>query len=285
MKTAVRIIIEIFRAVRYEILSTFGTLLTVILAMTLPGALWIISQNPSKAESNLKAELTMDVFLKEELSRTRIDELKIYFDNIEGITEVRYLSKRDALFKMREIFGLEMISGLDDNPLPPSFVLGVEASLYDPVAAEEVAGEIEKLVEVEDVVFAGEMLDRLRSILETIRVLGLIIALLVAFSAIFIVANTVRVAISDRRKAVEIMQLVGATRGYILTPFVSLGGIIGLSGGALASLLLWYLTRTISEHIIEVSFPERYDIVAFILIGLLLGMIGALIATRRHLKI
>ena len=137
MRTPVRIIIEIFRAVRYEILSTFGTLLTVILAMTLPGALWIISHNLSKAELDLKAELSMDVFLTEELSRTRIDELKIYFDDIEGLTDVQYLSKQDALFKMREIFGLGMVSGLDENPLPPSFVLGVGESLYDPVAAEK----------------------------------------------------------------------------------------------------------------------------------------------------
>ncbi|MEE9554376.1 MAG: permease-like cell division protein FtsX [candidate division Zixibacteria bacterium] len=285
MRTPVRMVIEIFRAVRYEILSTFGTLLTVILAMTLPGALWIISENLSKAELDLKTELTMDVFLKEELSRTRIDELKIYLADIEGITDVQYLSRQDALFKMREIFGLEMVSGLDENPLPPSFVLSVAESLHDPTAAEAVVVEIGELPEVEDVVFAGEMLNRLRNILEAIRIIGLIIGILVAFSAIFIVANTVRVAISDRRKAVEIMQLVGATRSYILTPFVSLGGIIGLSGGAMASLLLWYLTKIVSEHIVTASFPRIYDVVAFILTGLLLGMLGALVATKKHLKI
>jgi len=107
----------------------------------------------------------------------------------------------------------------------------------------------------------------------------------VAFSAVFIVANTVRVAISDRRKAVEIMQLVGATRGFILTPFVSLGGIIGLAGAGLASVFLWYLSGYVSKNVIEISFLNRYDILAFILTGLLLGMIGALVATRRHLRV
>ena len=285
MRTPVRVVIEIFRAVRHEILSTFGTLLTVILAMTLPGALWIISDNLSGAEIGLKSELTMDVFLIEELPRTRIDELNIFFKNVNGVTHVKYLSRQDALFKMREIFGLEIVSGLDDNPLPPSFVLGVGASLYDPAAAAAAIAEIRKLPEVEDVVFAGDILNRLQRILGTIRILGLIIGLLVAFSAIFIVGNTVRVAISDRRKAVEIMQLVGATRSYILTPFVLLGGIIGLLGAGLASLLLWYLTRFVSTHIIETSFPAYHDVIAFILTGLLLGMVGALIATKRHLKI
>ncbi len=81
------------------------------------------------------------------------------------------------------------------------------------------------------------------------------------------------------------MQLVGATRSFILTPFVSLGGIIGLIGAGVASLLLRLLTGYVSGHIIETSFPRFFDVVAFILTGLLLGMIGALIATKRHLKI
>jgi cell division transport system permease protein len=127
---------------------------------------------------------------------------------------------------------------------------------------------------VEDVVFAGEMLDRLGHMIHSVRALGISIALLVCFSAVFIVGNIVRIAITDRRKAVEIMQLVGATRSYILTPFVLLGGFLGLFGALMAAIFL-----------VEVSYLDIYDAVAFVLAGLLLGMAGALMATRRFLKI
>ena len=285
MRTPFRIIVEIGRAVRHEILSTSGTLFTVFLAMTLPGILWIISDNLSIAESELKSGLTMDVFLTSEPSPDRMEEMKFHLASFGGIREVRYLSSGDALFKMRETFGLEAIKDLDENPLPASFVLSVDESLYEPEAAEKVIHEIRQMPGVEDVVFAGEMLRRLQNILRSIRILGTALAILVAFSAVFIVANTVRVAVTDRRKAVEIMQLVGATRNYILAPFVSLGGIIGLLGAASAILILWLSSRFVSAHLTRVVFLSVFDMAAFIMAGLLLGMIGALIAARRHLKI
>lgn len=285
MRTLLRISIEIGRAIRHEILPTLGTLFTVFLAMTLPLALWIISNNLSIVEHNLKSGLTMDVFLTEELPPDKIAELKFRMESIDGIEKARYLSGRDALYKMREAFGLDMVKDLEGNPLPASFILDVDESLYEPVAADSAIAKISKLPGVEDVVFAAEMLNRLRHILRSVKILWLAIALLVAFSAIFIVANTVRVAVADRRKAVEIMQLVGATRNYIMVPFVLLGGILGFLGAGMASLFLWLATGFISMHLTKVVFLSVYDITAFILTGLLLGMIGALVATKRHLKI
>jgi cell division transport system permease protein len=285
MRTFFRIFVEIGRAVRYEILSTLGTLLTVFLAMTLPGALWIISDNLSQAERELKGGLTMDVFLVSDIAPEDITALRDNLVGLDGVDEVRYVSSQDALYRMREMFGLEMIRELDENPLPATFVLAVDESLYDPQAARAIMKKISEMPGVEDVVFASEMLKRMKEILRSIRILGLATALLVAFSSIFIVANTVRVAITDRRLAVEIMQLVGATRSYILSPFVLLGGILGLFGASLATLFLRLSAGFISRYLLDVSFLNPFDVIAFILTGLLLGMLGALVATRRHLEI
>jgi cell division transport system permease protein len=115
--------------------------------------------------------------------------------------------------------------------------------------------------------------------------LGYALALLVAFTAVFIVANTVRVAIADRRKTVEIMQLVGATRGYILTPFVLLGGLLGLVGAVISVFALAWISGYISRSFVMINFLMPHEIVAFILTGLLLGMVGAIVATRKYLKI
>jgi cell division transport system permease protein len=268
-----------------------GTLLTIFLAMSLPGALWIISNNLSKVEHELKSSLTMDVFLVNELPASEVESMRSELMTMEGVREAQYLSKQDALYKMRETFGQEMILGIDENPLPASFVLRIDESFFESYKTEgretcdSLVARISGLPGVEDVVFSGEMLHKLNRIVYSVEMLGIAIGFLVAFSAIFIVANTVRIAISDRRKAVEIMQLVGATRSYILTPFVSLGGLLGLFGAALAVLFLWFSSNYISRRLIEVLFFDTYEITAFILIGLLLGMVGALLATNRFLKI
>lgn len=291
MRGLLRLAIEIGRAIRHELLSTLGTLLTVFLAMSLPGALWIISNNLSRAEHELKSSLTIDVFLVDELSAGEVEAMRSELLALEGVTEARYFSKQDALYKMRETFGLEMIQDIDENPLPASFVLSMDESIFEsyksigPGASDSLIAWIAGLPGVEDVVFSGEMLHSLSRIVDSIEMLAIAIGILVAFSAVFIVANTVRVAISDRKKAVEIMQLVGATRSYILTPFVSLGGLVGLIGGSLAAIFLWLSTNFVSQHLIEIFFLDAYEITAFILIGLLLGMIGALLATNKFLKI
>jgi cell division transport system permease protein len=81
------------------------------------------------------------------------------------------------------------------------------------------------------------------------------------------------------------MQLVGATRGYILTPFVVLGGMLGLIGAILSTIALHWITGYVSSHLINLIFLEPHEILTFILCGLALGMVGAFIATRRYLKI
>ncbi len=291
MRALLRIAVEIGRGIRYELLSTLGALLTVFLAMSLPGALWIMSNNLSRAEHELKSGFTVDVFLVDELSAGEVESMRSELMALGGVTEARYFSRQDALYKMRETFGLEMIQGIDENPLPASFVLKIDESIFESYksigsrASDPLIARIAELPGIEDIVFSGEMLHSLSRIIDSVEILGIAIGVLVAFSAIFIVANTVRIAISDRRKAVEIMQLVGATRSYILTPFVSLGGLLGLFGAALAALFLWLSTNFVSQHLIKVFFFDSYEITAFILTGLLLGMVGALLATNKFLKI
>ena len=205
--------------------------------------------------------------------------------SLGGVKSAEFISKEKALDKMRGVFGHEMIQGLDDNPLPASFSLHVDQTIFQPKTAEALIKKISSFPEVDDVVFAGEMVNRVSRIMRSIDILALALSILVAFSAIFIVANTIRVSIADSRKTVEIMQLVGATRSFILTPFVLLGGLLGLLGAALAMTTLAWLSDYVTHHLVNVVFIEIHEIVAFILSGLLLGMIGALLATRKYLKI
>lgn len=285
MRQFVRIAVEMWRAVKFELLPTFGSLLTIFLAMILPGIVWVTSKNLSRADYELRKNLIMNVFLAGELSSSRADTLKDEFLHIDGVTGAEYISKDDALSKMKARFGGEILEGLDENPLLSSFELRVTEAVLEPQAARTLVMRLKAFPEVDDVVFAGELLSRLGKILRSVKLLGYALALLVAFTAIFIVANTVRVAIADRRKTVEIMQLVGATRGYILTPFVLLGGLLGLVGAVISIFALAWISGYISQSFVMINFLMPHEIVAFILTGLLLGMVGAIVATRKYLKI
>jgi cell division transport system permease protein len=274
-----------FRAIRFELISTFGSLLTIFLAMLLPGIIWVTSKNLSKTESELRRNITMDVFLKDNLTNDDISRLRQDFIKLKGVRNATYISKEEAFEKMRLRFGSEMLQGLDENPLPASFTLNVDQTLLMPGAAETLSKKLKSYSEVDDVVFAVEILSRLGRIMRSFDVIGMALSVLVAFAAIFIVGNTVRVAILDRRKTVEIMQLVGATRGYILTPFVFLGGTLGILGAIFSAVALSLTSDYISAHLMKIIFLEPLEILAFILTGLALGMLGAVFATQKYLKI
>jgi cell division transport system permease protein len=280
-----RIITEIWRAIRFELLSSFGTLLTVVLAMVLPAIVWVASKNLTQTEQELKKGLTINVFLRNELTPENQEQLQSDFLKIPGISGASYISKAAAMAKMGQRFGGEMLQGLDENPLPASFVLTVDQGLFAPGAADSLSVRLAKFPEVDEVVFALDIVNRLSRLIKSIKILGLALSSLVAFAAIFIVANIVRVAISDRKKTVEIMQLVGATRSYILAPFVLLGGLLGIAGATLAMIAVSWFSGYVSVHLMKIVFLDPSEVVAFILSGLLLGMVGAIIATQKYLKI
>jgi cell division transport system permease protein len=286
MRSFRRITSEIWRAVKFELPSTLGSLLTILLATILPGIFWISYKNMTQTEARFKNNMTMNVFLRNEPTKVEISRLENEFDKLKGVRAAEYISKNEAFSKMKQRFGAEMLEGMeDDNPLPASFVLRVDQSVFLPGAADALARKLKSFPEVDDVVFAGDMLTRLGRIVRAVEVIGLAFSILVAFAAVFIVANTVRVAISHRKKTIEIMELVGATRGYILTPFVLLGGILGLLGAALSITALSYLVNYVSAHFFAVDFLKPNEVLAFLLAGLLLGMVGALRAAERHLNI
>ncbi len=286
MRSIGRIIRDIWRLVKFELLSTFGSLLTIVLATILPGMFWVADKNMTMTEEHLKSSMTVNVYLQDRLTLEQIITLQKEFSALGGVRSANYVSKEDALAQMKQRFGAQMLEGMEsDNPLPASFVLNVDQSIIDPGQSEALVKKLRSFPGVDDVVFAGEILTRLGQIMRAIEILGFAFSILVAFAAVFIVANTVRVAISERRKTVEIMQLVGATRGFILTPFVLLGGILGLAGAALSTAGLFWMTGYVSRNLFKIAFLEPYEMVAFLLIGLLLGMVGALTAAQRYLKI
>lgn len=285
MRYLFKAIKEIRRASRYQPLSIFGTIVTIFLAMLLPGLFWVAANNLSAVEQKLKINMTVDVFLQEGTSQADIDKMRDELRDLNGVTDVIFYSKQDALYRMRESFGQDIILDLDQNPLPASFSLMVDETVLDPEAADTLIAEISAMDNVDEVVFARDILNQFSKITASVKRFGIVIAILVIFSGIFISANTVRVAITDRKEVVEIMQIVGASRSYILTPFVLLGGLLGITGTALSGVLLYYITGYISRSLVEIKFLSTSELVAFVLTGLLLGMLGSMLATKRYLKI
>ncbi|MDP3013365.1 MAG: permease-like cell division protein FtsX [Candidatus Subteraquimicrobiales bacterium] len=237
------------------------------------------------------------VYLKEGAPQERIAELEKKIISWSEIESVDYVSKEEALKRMREWYGEKssVLENLPGNPLPAS----LEIELKEPETVKEVAGRI-KMPEVVDEVSYGEeqTIERLFAITRGIRWVGIIFGLLLCIDSLVLISNTIRLAIFARRKEVSIMKLVGATNWFVRLPFMLEGVIQGVLGAFVAAFTLYFIKVSFSEHLISflswlrVSvnidhlFAQFYMLLGMLIVtGALIGATGSLISLKRYLKI
>jgi cell division transport system permease protein len=148
---------------------------------------------------------------------------------------------------------------------------------------------------VEDVLYGQEWVDRLISLVQVMKVLGIVIGAVLGIASLFIVANTIRLAVYARAQEIEIMRLVGASRSYIQIPLILDGTLQGGLGAAIALGMLYVLFRATLWQL-GASAPLIFsgaelgrflDVqyrMGMVGIGALLGAVGSFVAVRRFLR-
>ena len=204
-----------------------------------------------------------------------------------------FVTKDDALRTFQERFfdQSDVIDILQANPLPAS----VELRMDDPAVLPALADELRGMTEVfESVAVPLDVVERLISISNVSRAAGTAMIVALTGVALFVIANTIRIAVYARRQEIEIMKLVGATDWFVRGPFIIEGAFIGLVGATLAAVALVILhlqvaptvTRIISFLPIatDVSFVRNLAIF-IVLVGLVVGSIGSYVSVRRYLAV
>jgi cell division transport system permease protein len=159
---------------------------------------------------------------------------------VEGVDSVRVVSQEEALERFRAGVGVgpELLEGLDENPLPASLEIVLAPSFRSPEGLRIVVEQIDGLAGIEDVSSGTDWVEGYMRAVALVRAVGIGLTILLALATLLIVGNTIRLAIYARRDELEILGLVGASRGFVITPFLLEGLVQGAFGGGLALLLL-----------------------------------------------
>ncbi len=190
--------------------------------------------------------------------------------------EVSFSSKESKAEdeEFRRMFGVEFENILESNPLMDSFnvQLSAEASSSDVLA--EFALNVEKISGVERVSYPAQLIDSVHSMIGTFQTILLAFGGTLLIISLILLNNTVRLAIFSRRYLINTMKLVGATRWFIIRPFLWSGIMCGLWAGLLASLLFGGVTYALMENMPEL-FTHKEIQRALIIIGVMItsGMI------------
>ncbi len=211
----------------------------------------------------------------------------------EHISEVTYVSKEDALISFREELGddQDLLNGLEgDNPLRNRYRIKVD----DIGTTQEVADAVQEVDGIADVSARSDVSDKIVQIRHIATLACIIIILVLLCVALFIIANTVNLALFNRREEIAIMKMIGANDSFVRSPFMIEGLILGVIGALVALVLQWALyAYVVNTALADFTLFELITfrsmawqlILSFVGVGAIVGCIGSGITIRKFLKV
>ncbi len=265
---------------------------TMILMLLLLSGFWIIQTGLNAGLQYIEQKVEVIADLQDGVPQAQVDALANQIRAMPEVASVEYVSADEALQRFRQQLadqGREDLTGyLDTNPLPAS----LEVKLKDPHVFGSVVDDLRAATSVvADVKEVQKLVDSVLTVTNVLRTIGIIVLSLVGLTVLFIIVNTIRLAVVARAEEIEIMRLVGASDAFIRWPFVFEGAMVGLFGAAITLGLLAVVAQPVSRFLFEFFsvLPLQFgslarDLALLVLgTGLGLGVLGSWVSVRSYL--
>ncbi|HEX6832901.1 MAG TPA: permease-like cell division protein FtsX [Rudaea sp.] len=273
--------------------ATVLTLLVMSLAMALPLLLWLALDNARQLGGGMQDARAVSVFLKTDVDANAAKALAQKIGARREIAQVVHKTPEQGLEEFRNQSGFaDALKLLQSNPLPSVLIATPNADTPAP-AIDAMVAELRADPLVDQVQYDAQWRQRLDAILLVATRGALALAVLLALGTLLIVGNTVRLDIQGRAEEIAVMQLLGASNGFVRRPFLYAGFWYGAGSALLALLLIVAVELALAGPIARLlaSYDHRFDIhelsilaaLAVFAGGSLLGWIGAWLATSRHM--
>jgi cell division protein FtsX len=279
---------------RNPVMSLASTL-TVALMLLLFAFFLVTDRGLQSAVALLESKVELVAYLADDAKISQILELRARIEKDPAVARVDYVSKDDALKRLKELSAsrtdMGPIEEIGANPLPASLEIKLASAQESRRVANELRAEVGSGI-VTDVVDNPQVVESLLTVTRVLSIGGLAILGIMLFVALFVIVNTIRIAVHARRDEIEIMQLVGATDRLISAPFVLEGMLVGVFGAAIALAALLAAAGPVMNfllrflEILPVSLGPNFiaQLAAAVLgFALLMGAGGATISVRTYL--
>ncbi|MGH2490907.1 MAG: permease-like cell division protein FtsX [Candidatus Limnocylindria bacterium] len=246
------------------------------------------------AVSVLESKVELAAFLDDNAKVSQVLALKARIEADPGVSRVEYIDKELALKRLQDIAERRkdfVIANIDSNPLPAS----LEVKLSDARQAKRLGDDLRAEIGggvITDVIDNPQVVDQLLTITRVLSVGGIAILAMMLFVALFVIVNTIRIAVHGRRDEIEIMQLVGASDWFVRWPFILEGMLVGALGAVAALSVVFAASGPVTNAMLDflVTLPISlgpefaFQLAASVLgVALLVGAGGATLSVRAHL--
>ncbi len=293
---------EAIRALRRNAAPSLAAVVTTVVTVILLGVLIPVFQTAQGKSEQVRSQLNVQYALYEDATMAEVHALEKQIAAIPNVDSVNYISKREALDTLRgELKDKSIVEELHTNPLPaslevkandPANLPGIRAAIM-PTGANGKPQPISSIISNE---FDRQQdSGKIEQVTSALKIVLTVMTALLILASLMLVGNTIRLSIYTRRREVEVMRLVGATRWFIRWPFMIEGVVVGFVGGLVAILILWLGKITIVDPLSKsfsflaaqnnstLSFPALVAIL--FAAAVLVSTIGSGVTLRRFLKV
>ena len=282
---------EALKNIRLNLLMSITAVTTTFICILVFGVGLLVSAHVDGIVGSVREDVTVEVFLPDATDE-EVDALLAKTEGWPEVTSVNKVTEEEALADFKETFEEqpELYEDLKQGVLPPSLQL----QLRDPDLAGEVAGKLkqEGFTE-ENLSYPQQTIERLNAV-TSYMIWGLYAAtVLFLIASVLLISNAIRLSIFARRKEIEVMKLVGASDGFVRTPFVFEGLLQGLVGAGLAALAVIWINFLFVDWsgdalpyvpISGEAVNTLLVLVSLVAVGVAIGVVGSFLSVTRFLR-
>ena len=272
---------------------SFASVTVIAACLIIMGSFGLVAVTVDNLIGSMEEDSQILAFVDESLSENDARSIEGAIRSISNVRDVQFVSREEAMTNYKASYGDSTVfENLDASVFRNRYVIHLD----DITLMEETKNAIDAVNGIADVnapVSIAEGFIAVRNVVSIITAILIVILLVVS---VFMMSNTIKLATFTRRDEIAVMKMVGASNGFIRTPFVVEGLILGILGAGIGFLLQWAvydfiaqkISVSIAANLIQVmpfSLLMTPLLIVFLAIGVLVGAFGGAMAIRNYLKV
>lgn len=274
--------------------KTISTMLIICATMLILGIFVIILQNVNANVKTLRLEQGLQAFIEDKTTDDEIEYMKDELYLIDGVSEITFMSKAEAFEDAKDQFKDQdyFLDGLENLDIfPASFIVKFE-NIED---VDNIRAQVEKIDGIYKVKYNASTIEAVISISRVANYFLLGVGSVLLVVSIFIISNTIKLAVYSNKREIMIMRYIGAKNSFIVKPFIVEGAIMGV-----VSALISFIIISVIYVYVYVALNSNYALGVFkfipystiwyqilgvyLILGLFIGIFGSAISLKKYLK-
>jgi cell division transport system permease protein len=264
---------------------------TIAVSLFVLGAFLTVASSLNEVVDRWTQKVSVTFFLADGLEPHIRESLVNRLQDDPAVESIEGVSREQALDRFRTLFRdlRTLPDDLGENPFPASLEVALRAGRQSPDEVRRLVRDFEKAPGVQEVQYDLLWIERLSTAARLVRGVGALLGGILVLAGVFTISNVIRLTVYARQDELDIMRLVGATRGYVKGPFVVEGMLQGGLGGLVSVALLWIAFRVLATDAMAASelmgravvFMPRHLSLLLVAGGMVVGIAGSLLSLGR----